>query len=59
MYLLQYNIYNYSSYMFRQKVVTKTATNHTPPQQRIDINSDFVMHKGIPIAIVRIRHEIL
>ena len=45
--------------MFRQKVVTKTATNHTPPQQRIDINSDFVMHKGIPIAIVRIRHEIL
>ena len=38
---------------------TKTATNHTPSQQLIDISSDSVTHKGIPIAIVRVRHKIL
>ena len=42
-----------------KKVATKTATNHTPAQQLIDISSDSVIHKGIPIAIVRVRHKIL
>jgi hypothetical protein len=40
MYLLQYNIYSYSSY------VTKPG-----------LSPGFVMHKGIPTAIVRIRHK--
>jgi len=41
------------------KSVHQNRYNHTPPQQLIDIRSDFVMHKGIPIAIVGIRHKIL
>jgi len=42
-----------------KKVDTKTATNHTPSQQLIDISSDSVIHKGIPTAIVRVRRKIL
>jgi len=35
---------------------TKTATN-PPHQYHIDISTGFVMHKGIPIAIVRVRQK--
>jgi hypothetical protein len=37
-------------------VLRFTATT-TLPQYHIDISSGFVMHKGIPIAIVRLRHK--
>ena len=63
-YLLNFNITYiiilatcFDSYESRTIVDIKTTTNHTPPQYHIDISSGFVMHKGIPIAIVRLRQK--
>ena len=53
-YRIRANVYK----LLERGVDTKTATNHTPPQQLIDISSDSVMHKGIPIAIVRVGRKI-